>query len=51
MINENYIKLPSAYLFAEIAQRVKAFKAEHPDMYDDYVVIQNRKEYVKVNLK
>ena len=31
MINENYIKLPSAYLFAEIAQRVKAFKAEHPD--------------------
>ncbi|MBR5715738.1 MAG: LL-diaminopimelate aminotransferase [Bacteroidales bacterium] len=31
MINENYIKLPSAYLFAEIAQRVKAFKSEHPD--------------------
>jgi LL-diaminopimelate aminotransferase len=31
MINENYIKLPSAYLFAEIAQRVKSFKAEHPE--------------------
>ena len=31
MINENYCKLPSAYLFAEIAQRVKKYKSEHPD--------------------
>ena len=31
MINENFLKLPGAYLFAEIAQRVKAFKADTPD--------------------
>ena len=32
MINENFQKLPGAYLFAEIAQKVKAFKAENPEM-------------------
>lgn len=31
MVNENFLKLPGAYLFAEIAQKVKAFKEEHPD--------------------
>ncbi|HEY8499845.1 MAG TPA: LL-diaminopimelate aminotransferase [Clostridia bacterium] len=32
-INENYLKLPGSYLFAEIADRVAAFKKENPD-YD-----------------
>ena len=30
-INEDFLKLPGAYLFSEIAQRIKTFKAEHPD--------------------
>lgn len=30
-VNENYLKLPGSYLFAEIARRVNAFKSEHPD--------------------
>lgn len=30
-INENYLKLPKNYLFAEIARRVAKFKAENPD--------------------
>jgi len=30
-INENYLKLKSSYLFAEIEKRVKAFKAENPE--------------------
>jgi LL-diaminopimelate aminotransferase len=30
-INENYQKLPGSYLFAEIARRVAAYSAEHPD--------------------
>ncbi len=29
-INENYLKLPGSYLFAEIARRVNRFKAENP---------------------
>lgn len=29
-INENYLKLPGSYLFAEIARRVTAFKNENP---------------------
>ncbi len=29
-INENYLKLPGNYLFAEVAKRVKQFRAEHP---------------------
>ena len=29
-INENYLKLPGSYLFAEIARRVAAFKEAHP---------------------
>ena len=31
MVNENFLKLPGAYLFAEIARRVKTFKAESPE--------------------
>lgn len=31
MVNENFIKLPGAYLFSEIAKKVKAFRAEHPE--------------------
>ncbi|NLY19082.1 MAG: LL-diaminopimelate aminotransferase [Clostridiaceae bacterium] len=31
IINENYLKLPGSYLFAEIARRVDAFKNENPD--------------------
>ena len=30
-INENYLKLPGSYLFAEIARRVAAFKEAHPE--------------------
>lgn len=31
LINENYLKLPGSYLFAEIAKRVNNFKAQFPD--------------------
>lgn len=31
LLNENYLKLPGSYLFAEIAKRVTNFKNEHPD--------------------
>ena len=31
MVNEYFIKLPGAYLFSEIAKKVKAFQAEHPE--------------------
>lgn len=30
LVNENYLKLQGSYLFAEIAHRVKNFKAENP---------------------
>jgi LL-diaminopimelate aminotransferase len=30
-VNENYQKLPGSYLFAEIARRVAAYTAEHPE--------------------
>lgn len=30
-INENYLKLPGSYLFAEIARRLNVFKNENPD--------------------
>ena len=30
LINENYLKLPGSYLFAEIARRVTTFKEAHP---------------------
>ncbi|MDD4601801.1 LL-diaminopimelate aminotransferase [bioreactor metagenome] len=30
LINENYLKLPGSYLFAEIARRVAKFKEENP---------------------
>ena len=29
-INENYLKLPGSYLFAEIARRVTVFKEQNP---------------------
>ena len=29
-LNENYLKLPGSYLFAEIAKRVAVFKSENP---------------------
>lgn len=31
LINENYTKLPGSYLFSDIAKKVEAFKAAHPD--------------------
>ncbi len=31
LINENYLKLPGSYLFAEIGRRVAAYKAAHPE--------------------
>ncbi|MCX7747415.1 MAG: LL-diaminopimelate aminotransferase [Clostridia bacterium] len=31
LINENYLKLPGSYLFAEIGRRVNKFKQENPD--------------------
>lgn len=30
LVNENYLKLPGSYLFAEIARRVNKFKADNP---------------------
>lgn len=30
-VNENYLKLPGSYLFAEIARRVNTYKSENPD--------------------
>ncbi len=30
LLNENYLKLPGSYLFAEIARRVAKFKSENP---------------------
>lgn len=30
-INEDFLKLPGAYLFSEIAQKVRAFKAQNPE--------------------
>lgn len=30
-VNDNYAKLPGSYLFAEIARRVAAYSAEHPE--------------------
>ena len=30
-INENYAKLKESYLFSEIAHRVSAYSAAHPD--------------------
>ena len=30
-VNEHYLKLTASYLFSEIARRVKAFQAAHPD--------------------
>ena len=31
LINENFLKLQSSYLFSTIAKKVKAFKEEHPE--------------------
>lgn len=31
IINENFLKLPGSYLFAEIARRLNSFKNENPD--------------------
>ena len=31
-VNENFIKLPGNYLFSEVAKRVSAFKASHPEV-------------------
>ena len=30
-INENYLKLKASYLFSDIAKRVNAYVAAHPD--------------------
>ena len=30
-INSNYLKLPSSYLFSEIARRVSTYSAEHSE--------------------
>ena len=30
-VNDNYLKLPGSYLFAEIARRVAAYSAQHPE--------------------
>lgn len=31
LVNENFLKLPGSYLFSDIAKKVNAFKAAHPD--------------------
>ena len=30
-INENFLKLPGSYLFSEVARRIGAYTAAHPD--------------------
>lgn len=30
-INDNFIKLPSSYLFSEVARKVKVFMEAHPE--------------------
>lgn len=32
LINENYLKLPGSYLFAEIGRRVTRYREDHPDV-------------------
>ena len=32
LVNENYLKLTAGYLFPEIARRVSAFAAAHPEV-------------------
>lgn len=31
-INDNFEKLPESYLFSEVARRLKAYRAQHPDV-------------------
>ena len=31
-VNENYLALKSSYLFSEIAGRIRAFQAAHPEL-------------------
>ena len=33
-VNDNFLKLPGSYLFAEIARRIKVYQQEHPEMND-----------------
>ena len=30
-LNENFLKMPGSYLFAEVARRIAAYSAAHPD--------------------
>lgn len=30
-INEDYLKLPGSYLFADIAHKVSAYREKHPE--------------------
>ena len=30
-VNQNFLKLPGSYLFSEIARRLAAYTAEHPE--------------------
>ena len=30
-VNENYLKLPGSYLFADIGRKVNAFKKDNPN--------------------
>ena len=30
-VNENYLKLPGSYLFSEVARRINAYSAAHPE--------------------
>ena len=32
LVNEHYLKLPGSYLFSDVAKRVNAFKAQHPQV-------------------
>lgn len=29
-VNENFLKMPGSYLFAEVARRIAAYSAAHP---------------------
>ena len=30
-VNQNFLKLPGSYLFSEVARRISAYSAAHPD--------------------
>ena len=42
-INDYFTRLPGSYLFAEIARRVKAYSAAHPDAVNAVAILPEPK--------